>query len=199
MKQLIFFFILAAVIGCKQRNDFRIEGQLSDQTFDDEFVFMVPFENATKEKVDSVLISNGKFTFQGHVRKKEIFIIRTRPLLRLQLQEILIAKEPGTIRIDFGRTSSAGGTSLNDSLQHWKNHKILFDQVMSQLRVVAGPAKTADAPAVQRQIDSLQHVIDDFHFNFIKNNRQNIVGQLIMKLMSSSFSAAQKEKLAMDK
>ncbi len=199
MKQLTFFFILAAIIGCKQRNDFLIEGQLPDHTFDGEFVFMVPFEDATKEKVDSVLISNGKFTFQGHVRKKEIFIIRTRPLLRLQLQEILIAKEPGTIRIDFGRTSSAGGTSLNDSLQHWKNHKILFDQVMGQLQAVAGPPKTADVPAVQQQIDSLQHVIDDFHFNFIKNNRLNIVGQLIMKLMGSSFSAAQKEQLAMDK
>jgi|GEM_PF-337643 len=196
MKHFAFLLVLSALFCCKRSNECRIEGQLPDRSFDDEFVFMVPFENATKEKVDSVPIINRRFIFHGPVRKNEIFIIRTRPLLRLQLQEILIAKEPGTIRINFGRSSTVSGTSLNDSLQHWKNHKILFDQNMNELLLIARSAQTDDDRAIHQQIDSLQYMTEDFHFNFIKNNRGNAVGDCILKLMGSSFSPSLKEKLA---
>ena len=91
------------------------------------FIYLVPFNNPSVEKVDSVMVHDGTFTFKGKVDQPEVYIVRTRPKLRLQLQELLIVKEPGNITINFGSDSSASGTTSNDSLQKWKEFKTEID------------------------------------------------------------------------
>ena len=182
---LILFLILTA---CQSNSGFIIKGQLPDKTYDGEVIYLVPLENAIKERVDSATIRDGKFHFQGETKKSEIYIIRAKPILRFRLEELLVVREPGEVIVTIGTNSSASGTALNDSLQHWKEKKKIFDSLndglVNRLRI----ADESEKFALNQKADSLSKFTKDFHSKFVENNKNNIVGKFVEKIMASSFS-----------
>ncbi|MCX6239642.1 MAG: DUF4369 domain-containing protein [Bacteroidia bacterium] len=122
-----FYILLFILIGCRTDPQFVINGQLPDKTYDGEKIYLVPLENAVKERVDSTIIADGTFKFEGAIKTSEIYMIRAKPVLRYNLQELLVVKETGIITVKIGNKSSAGGTALNDSLQQWKEKKAVAD------------------------------------------------------------------------
>ena len=191
-RYLVFLLILT---GCQSGRNFIIKGHLPDATTDGEWIFLVPLENASKERVDSVMIANGAFQFEGSVESPEIYIIRTRPVLRLTLQELLVVKEPGKLIVEISRSSSAIGTALNDSLQHWKEKKMMTEYLYEDLRQKFKIADIAEQTVIKQKSDSLNALIVDFHFNFVRNNKDNVVGKFVKKTMGGSFSPEQKKSL----
>jgi hypothetical protein len=153
-------------------------------------------ENATKDKVDSVQIKNGTFCFSGTIKTPEVFILRTKHLLRFKLQELLIVKEAGAINVKIGQNSSATGTALNDSLQLWKEQKMMSDSLLFALRK---QYRALNDSLLQTRIklkaDSLNNQISNFNYNFVRNNMENAVGKMVYQLKKNSFTAEQKEKL----
>lgn len=100
-----------------------VEGRLPAASFDGEQLYLVPLRDARAENVDSVQVKDGRFRFEKTLGEPQIFILRMRPLLRLQVQELLVVVEPGaTATVVLGAPSSGGGTALNDSLQLWKEN-----------------------------------------------------------------------------
>lgn len=182
---LILFLILTA---CQSNSGFIIKGQLPDKTYDGEVIYLVPLENAIKERVDSATIRDGKFHFQGETKKSEIYIIRAKPILRFRLEELLVVREPGEVIVTIGTNSSASGTALNDSLQHWKEKKKIFDSLneglVNRLRI----ADESEKFTLNQKADSLSKFAKDFHSKFVENNKNNIVGKFVEKIMGSSFS-----------
>jgi len=158
-------------------------------------IYLVPFENAVKERVDSTFIKDGAFQFAGYAKIPEIYIIRAKPVLRYNLEELLLVREPGELTVKIGKNSSVQGTPLNDSLQYWKERKMRFDFVNAELVKQFRVADEASKPGIQQRADSLHVDAINFHFNFVLNNKNNIVGQFVQKIMSSSFTAEQKKKL----
>ncbi len=173
-----------------------IKGHLPDASTDGEWIFLVPVENASKERVDSVMIMNGAFQFKESVAVPEIYIIRAKPVLRLTLQELLVVKEPGVLVVNIGNNSFASGTALNDSLQKWKEKKMMADRIYFQLLAQYKAADKISQPIIKQKADSLNAQIVDFHFNFVRNNRNNVVGNFVKKMMEGSFSPEQKQKLS---
>lgn len=199
MKHAALLLLILTLFSCKKENNFTLKGNLPDSTFDGEYIFLAPLENAVRERVDSVLITNGKFTIKSQVDKPEIYVVRTRPLLRLQLQELIVVKEPGNLQATIGNNSAITGTPLNDSIQHWKEHKTTFDSKLAGLRQLYNSTAEIERGTVNRQIDSLRSVTMDFHYRFIKNNRNNVVGNFVLKMMGASLSEQQREELAAEK
>jgi len=127
MRNTVYYILLLLLVGCHSKEDYNIQGHLPDKSFDGEFIYLVPFENAVKEKVDSALIKDGKFRIEGVAQHAEIYIIRAKSILRFTLQELLVVKEPGELTVSIGSNSIVRGTALNDSLQHWKEKKLMAD------------------------------------------------------------------------
>lgn len=103
-------------------HDFSIYGTVTDPELEGACIFLVPYLEKviepTKENLDSTFISDGKFEFHGNVeRLSDIRIERRR---RINVQNLLVLTEPGTINVTIGRVSSSAGTPMNDSLQLWK-------------------------------------------------------------------------------
>lgn len=190
------YLLLLILIGCKTDPQYVIKGQLPDKTYDGEKIYLVPLENATKERVDSTIIADGAFNFKGTTKTSEILIIRAKPVLRYNLQELLVVKEPGIITVIIGNKSSAGGTALNDSLQQWKEKKAVADFLYEDLRHQFKMANVADQALLKQKADSLNARIVDFHYNFVRNNRNNVVGKFVKKMMGDTFSAEQKKELS---
>ncbi|MGD9928404.1 MAG: DUF4369 domain-containing protein [Mangrovibacterium sp.] len=199
MKHVALLLFILTLFSCKKETNFILKGNLPDSAFDGEYIFLAPLENAIRERVDSVLIANGKFTIKSQVDQPEIYVVRTRPLLRLQLQELIVVKEPGNLQATIGNNSAITGTPLNDSIQHWKEHKTTFDSKLAELRQLYNSTAEIERGTVNRQIDSLRSVAMDFHYRFIKNNRNNVVGNFVLKMMGASLSEQQREELAAEK
>jgi len=187
--------ILLILTACQSESNYILRGQLPDKTYDGEMIYLVPMENAVKERVDSTIIKDGAFQFEGFAKVPEIYIIRAKPVLRYNLEELLVVREAGEMNARIDKNSSVGGTQLNDSLQYWKKRKMRFDFVNGELVKQFRAADEASKPGIQRRADSLHVDANNFHFNFIRYNKNNIVGQFVQKTMASSFSAEQKNKL----
>lgn len=189
------FLLLLNFFSCNSKSNFTISGQLPDKTYDGEKIYLVPIENAIKERVDSAVIQNGKFSFEGQILTPEIYVIRAKPVLRYNLEELLVVREPGTLTVRLDKSSSVSGTPLNDSLQYWKERKMRFDFVNAELVKQFRDANDSLKLDLKRKAEMLNSDATNFHFSFVKNNKENIVGQFVQKIMSGSFTEEQRQML----
>ena len=98
MKITLLISILLLFCQCSQHNyTYKISGTLPSSIYDGELMYLVPFENASPETVDSTRIRNGKFNFKGN--GEEMKILRMRTKLRLAIQELIVITESGTTYI----------------------------------------------------------------------------------------------------
>lgn len=192
---IAFLFSFFFFLSCTPGKNFLLVGSLPDKTYDGEVIYLVPLENAVKERVDSAVIREGFFRFEGRVTAPEIYVIRAKPVLRYNLEELLVVREPGELTAKIDTKSSIGGTPLNDSLQVWKERKMRFDFVNAGLVKQFRAADDASKPEIKQRVDLLNVDATTFHFNFVKNNKNNLVGQFVLRIMASSFSPEQKKEL----
>jgi len=192
LRYLVYLFLL---IGCQSGHRYLIQGHLSDEKSNGEWIYLVPVENPTKESVDSVMIANGEFKFEGSAEVPEIYIIRAKPLLRFTLQELLVVRESGNLIVAIGTNSMVSGTALNDSLQRWKEQKVNADYLYEELRQQFILAGETDQSGIKQKASVLNSLNVDFNYTFVRNNRDNVVGKFVNKLMGNSFSPEQQKSL----
>lgn len=195
-KKLIFFlFGLTLLISCEEGEPFTIEGSLPDTSFDGEWVYMVPTVKGQHDKVDSTQIKDAKFSFQGKVTDPEIFVIRTRPFLRIMLQELIVVKEQGETKAYLGQNGIVKGTLLNDSLQSWSEYRQMFDEQVKLLDLYYYAGTQAQRDSLTPMINAVAFEKNLYHFTFASNNRENVVGKMVIRMMQDTFSPEQKIEL----
>lgn len=192
LRYLVYLFLL---IGCQSGHHYLIQGHLSDEKSNGEWIYLVPVENPTKESVDSVMIANGEFKFEGSAEVPEIYIVRAKPLLRFTLQELLVVRESGNLIVAIGTNSMVSGTALNDSLQRWKEQKVKADYLYEELRQQFILAGETDQSVIKQKASALNTLNIDFNYTFVRNNRDNVVGKFVNKVMGDSFSPEQQKNL----
>jgi len=200
MKKVVLLLTIAvfALTACTNHEEFIIKGTLPDKSLEGEWIYLVPIVNAPVERVDSTTIKDGEFCFKESVDSIEIYVIRARPHLRLSLQELLVVKESGSIRAYLGKNSSAHGTALNDSLQQWKEQKQLFDNQQMMLQKNLQEAKLSTKEQIKSMIDELQAKRIQYNFQFASSNKNNVVGQMVIRFMKGSFSPEQRKQLGIE-
>ena len=72
----------------------------------------------------------------------------------------------------------------------------MADFIYEDLKHQYKMANEADQPAIKQKEDSLSIRIVNFHYNFVRNNRNNVVGKFVKKMMGSSFSPEQIKELS---
>lgn len=197
-KLIRYFIALTAIVllfsACDRRPVFQIAGSVPDHSYDGEWVYLVPLENAPVERVDSTQIADGRFHFSGRVDSAEIYVLRTRPLLRAELQELLIVKEPGQIQAFLGRPSRVAGTALNDSLQAWKEQKEKYDRIFRQ---AIREFRDTHHPVAKATLDSLRQERRIRNFRFLRNNKENVVGRMVFRFTKGMLTEEEKDELQM--
>ena len=133
-KTIITLFAGAALLAscAEQEKGYVIYGTVSNPDLEGAQVFLVPLENAVKETIDSVYISNQMFEFRG--TEEKIADIRIERFKRFGNENLLVITEPGETFVTIGQVSSGRGTPQNDSLQVWKNLTKQYNMQVSSLR-----------------------------------------------------------------
>jgi len=195
MKKVLFFiFSIIILFSCTESGKrFTIIGSVSGQDYENEWIYLVPLKDATAETIDSVKVKDGAFHFKGVVDTPKIYILRTQPLLRLKIQQLLIVVEQGTLNVSLDSVSSAHGTPQNDVLQQWKEEKMKND---SEILLLSKQRMDADT---QTKVDSIEQLYEqikarsiEYNYNLVKTSGFNEVGVFIFDITGNSFSPEQK-------
>ena len=191
INQLINYSIIALLLSACTNRGSVMEGTLPSDSYHDEVVYWVPFEGASSKTVDSTLIQKNRFrlVISDHNLNK-MGIIRVRPLFRLELQEILVFAEAGTVQVKLDSISSASGAPLNDVLQMWKDRKVTYDRESYALRKKR-TAKDANVEEIKEKYENLSAAYRDDIFQIIVENIDNEAGKFIFSLNKSSFTPEQ--------
>lgn len=193
--QLFSYFVILFFTSCTNRNTV-IEGRLTSDIYDKELVYWVPMEGASSKTVDSAYINKDAFRIKISAHNKnKIGIIRVRYQLRLDLQEILVFTEAGTIQVKLDSISSASGTPFNDVLQNWKDIKREYDQKTYELRIKLRTTGSNDENETNEEIKKLYSVYLDDIYWIVLENKNNEIGKFIYSIHKSIFTPKQINEL----
>lgn len=103
--------LLCLLGGCKHNGAYTINGAVSMPGFDGSMVYLTDVN--TMEPIDSAVVADSKFTFQGTVEQPTIGAIQAASVSGDVRCTSYIVLEEGTIYIDIV-TDSLSGTPLND-------------------------------------------------------------------------------------
>lgn len=198
--QKIYLFIIAlaaVLVSCtgnsnKEPQKFIIEGEVADHSCDSAQIFLVPLtEPATHETVDSVVIVDGKFRFEG--TKVRVASLRLQMPQRMNFQELLVYTEPGVIKAKVARNGSVTGTKTNDLIQEWKATQ---ERCMDIRGFVYNQCnKNAQSPVFIHTVDSLNTVMADATYKLISESGLNDFTRFFYSFNKSHMTAEQLSKI----
>lgn len=173
--------VSALLASCGDNNKFTVTGTVDDAELNGKTLYMHNLYNEPNTPLDSAVVADGKFVFNGTVEEPQNVIIEAsdNPFL------VRIILEPGTIIING---DCIGGTPLNDNLQAYnKNHNI--DDVMAAMEELFPLYYNAPNAAVRAEVE---HVLDSLDstgtasllkadWDLYNGNKDNILGVIAME------------------
>ena len=171
---------------------FVIEGTVADTSCDGAQIFLVPLtEAATHETVDSVVIKDRHFRFEGNEAK--IRSLRLQMPQRMQYQELLVYTEPGTIKAHIAQRGSVTGTKNNELLQMWKTTQ--EDCVAARAQLIDKYGTNAHDAQYIHAMDSLRNAMATATFNFLKQAGMNPLTRFFYMGNKGNLTPEQRQQL----
>jgi hypothetical protein len=192
---------MTTFFSCQQKSDglCHIEGVVNGEQYEGKRIFVVPmFGPKTAEYVDSMEITNGKFSFTKDFTKDtmQMYKILLDYHYRFGLQPLLIVGEPGTIRITIDSISHATGTPQNDSLEKWKVQTEIHNLQLGRMRKnITELQKTGDTA----QANYIKQRADSFHLVYKNNTRRmakNLEGSVLGNFLKTMYPLTYKKKMS---
>jgi hypothetical protein len=183
-KYILPILLLTLIASCRHKPEFIIEGRVPDSSFEGSRIYLVALDAPITRKVDSTIVSDGKFSFRLTSDSTIAKIIRLPLKYNNMTEDLVVITEPGTIQATIAARSFGGGTPLNDKLQIWKDMKNRNDSLQGAVFSGRDLQKMK-----QKSIDSLIAVANGLRDSFmpgvktlISENTGNGIGLLLFKV-----------------
>ena len=170
---------MAIVAGCGKGGRFVVDGNVGGIGMDGTTVYLVA---DGREAVDSAVVSDGKFHFEGTVSEPWAALVATESF------GIRCIVEPGRV---YAGVDSIGGTPLNERLQRFNASTDISDieDMMAAYMPLYRNAPNAEARAeAERVIDSLEAagnaILLDASWQLYNENRDNVLGEMAMEAIA---------------
>lgn len=194
IKRICLMALLPLLVGCQgDQAGYVIEGTMPSNDYDGEWIYLAPAQGKSQGRIDSAQVVNGRFRFTGSGEATRI--IRTRILMRLKFQELLVVTEPGRIRARVDSIGSVTGTPQNDALQAWKERKEKTGRKWQELNRSLKRSTGADSVAIRQQMDSLDQAFRQFHYEFLLERLPGTLGDFLYAMTRSSLTPEQQHEL----
>lgn len=205
MKKLVLTLTIAIlVIACGEKNDaFVVNGTLRGDVADGTKVFLkTAGENNTIKEVDTVIITDGKFSITGPIPKTlEPHYI----LLENSRENMMLFLENATIDItahkDSLRDALITGSVQNDLFTNFKDDsKVIGAKSMSIQQDYQKAAASQDAAtmkALQEEMQEIQEEGKNFELTFIKENPNAVISGMIINRLYASKAVTEEEIIEM--
>lgn len=182
MKRVILYVRALVVCMClmlgmdmmAQNNEFVLNGKI-DSSFNDQFIMLFTFKDNSILSVDTTVVGNGTFHFEGkeYLDEFSMLSIGNYPDTVMYAELVL---EKGTIDISMDSISIATGTPLNDLYKSYRSNVGQLSKVIWQLEKEQGDRFLRPGSPYQKAYSEL----NDYRVNFKKNNATNVVGKYVI-------------------
>lgn len=181
-KIILLFGAVLALASCGKKNQYAIDGQLANNDFDGAQIYLV--DAATRQPIDSTLLSDGAFHFEGNVENPYIaYIVAMGENGNAQSTFVV---EPGKIFINL-EDDSLAGTPLNVKMHDFTvaSHEVDYSYELSIYMMLYRSATSEEerhqAEAAYDSIDALRiATMAEAALETYKNNTDNIVGAYVL-------------------
>ena len=184
MKNSIVITILAALIlaACTSTpKSYVVEGVVPDASYNGKMVYMRDYD--TGERIDSALVTNGKFKFTGSVESPMICSLRLDQLLAF------IILENGKITVDIAVRESANGTPLNNELSNYLEEFLTYEnELQEKYAELANMEEELRSKYWIEQYDQYRKKVEQLFTRYFNANNNNVLGAFAMLNASSILS-----------
>ena len=153
------------------------------------------------EIVDSTVVRNGAFTFEGDQTEPAIAILVPRDERASQYPPLLLALEPGTIEVTFDSVTHLSGTPLNDRLQVYEEQRQTFDSHIQEITrlylkdYLAGQLTDSTFGKLKKEFERAQKGLETLTRNYIAENTDNVTSVYLFLQNSFLFSPEEQRTL----
>lgn len=181
--------IMVLMGSCGDKNHYVINGTV-DTEMNGKTIYMFNIYGESADPVDSTVVADGEFTFQGTVEEPWMALIGNAEMGALPM----VVVEPGTIVVT---ARSIGGTTLNDRLMAFNKSFDISDiqsQMDENISLYYNAPNAEECAAAEHVLDSLDSVsnarICEANWKLYHENEDNILGVKAMQeiTLASSFN-----------
>jgi thiol-disulfide isomerase/thioredoxin len=206
MKKFSFLLITAFVlISCQNNKNYKISGTVTDPAYEGKNVYIQEMMTNEMVSVDTAVITNGKFTFEGPADSTVLrFIALDETVNPQKPSRALAILEPGTIRVQFDSTVTVSGSQLNDAYNTFRTEQ---ENTTKEIRALSQRYQEAASTgamtdsldaALTTQYEKLSGDISAKTADFIKANITNPLGKFLFMTSAEMFEPEiQREILAL--
>jgi thiol-disulfide isomerase/thioredoxin len=181
MKKLVSFVILiisvsiALFTSCDgAKNKYAINGTVADSTLNGELIYLIDFNDG--QVVDSVIITDGKFTFKSITDGAIARNIRVR-----NLSADIIVDKGSNITVEITEPFSAKGNALTEQLNEFASK---FAEIMNETReklMQLDDSIPAEEAAIIQEtiINDYTSKLNDLSAQYLKDHPNDILGALV--------------------
>jgi peroxiredoxin len=198
MKKIAYFFAAGAMAlaSCSNEPAYKIAGTI-ENVADGEYVYLQEAKGRELVKLDSAVVTAGKFTFEGRQDAAvNRYLSYTPKEGRAPRLDFFL--ENGDINVVFGENASVTGTPNNDLYQAYKNESGALNKEMMELyKQLREEGITDEKKAeIEAKATELENKLSEYTFNFIDANIANPVGIHLWPGNSYSMELPQLQALA---
>ena len=177
MKKIVYLFAAGtmALAACTSEPAYKIAGTIEGAT-DGEYVLLQEVKGREFIKLDSAVVTNGAFEFNGRQDAAVNRYIAYNGEGKRKMADFFL--ENGNITISLGEENSVSGTANNDIYQAYKKEAGVLNKEMRALyQKSKEEGLTEEQKAeIEKQYEELSNKMDALTFNTIDANITNAVG-----------------------
>lgn len=183
MKKYLFFAVSAlALAACSEKPGYVITGSVSNNDLNGKYVYLyqAPFRNLNEKAIDSTLVENNTFSFQGTTDSVKACVIVV-PYGESRPKTINFVLENAPLTATFNESVvSVAGSPENDALTTF-NQKV--EELQKLGKAIAEDLKSEDKAVVEdakKREASLDQQQSALYKNFVQQNLNNLSGAIVL-------------------
>lgn len=197
MNKIVYLFAAGAMAlaACSNEPAYKIWGTI-ENVADGEYVFLQEAKGRELIKLDSAVVTNGAFEFNGRQDEAVSRYITYTPA-EGRGPRVDFFLENGNIAVSMGENASVTGTPNNDIYQAYKNESQLLNKEMGELyKQYRAEGTTEEQKAeIEKQYGELNNKKNELAYNTIDANITNPVGLYLFPSYASSFDLDKQKAL----
>lgn len=200
MKNFMFLCLFAvAFTACQNKSEYTINGNVADNTYEGQQVYLEEWNDSIMVKVDSTTISSGEFQMKGEAISPVLRFI-TLGVKENKANSMLMV-EPGKINLTYDSIFTIVGTPINDARAEYIEKQQDFEvtkKVLSDEFTLAredGTMNDSLLTEFKLKFDNVWKESGSLEYDFIKRNMDNEMGQYLFLTNSGKFDFDQQKEI----
>lgn len=200
MKKILFLSVIAVLFAaCQNKTVYTIHGNVLDETYEGQPVFIEKWTDSVMVKVDSTSITNGKFKFEGETEHSALRFLTLGDNDK-KVRSIVIV-EPGQVNVTYDSTFHITGSAINETYSDFnlKQRDLTTKTRSLSNQYNAAMADETMTESLDAELKSAYEKVDEeskvLNYNFIKSNVDNELGQYLFMTSYSMFNPDQQKEI----